>query len=360
MHAALEARRSGPCRAAWPRTSRRRRRGSARRRASTPGGWWRCPTLAPTLTASPPAGTRWANAAMMRSATTTTSSGPSRRSSRTANSSPPKRAMVSDGRTHSHSRSATAISSSSPTAWPSVSLTVLKSSRSTNSTATEGSGSRERLLDPVDEQRAVGQVGERVVEGLVLELALELAQLQTVCSRRSYWSATRGVGGERLEQLQVVVGEVADDAEAVGQHHRADDARLARQHREHRVGDAAAPRDSGAGARLPEAGVTRTHGLVVVDERAQLVGDRRVHRLHHLARVAGAERGAQRRRCPRRGTARSRRSRRGRPRPSARAAPRARRRSRASARACGSSRRGTRGARGAGARWRRRGRRGRR
>ena len=98
------------------------------------------PTLAPTLTASPPAGTRWASAARIRSATTTTSSGPSRRSSSTANSSPPKRATVSVGRTQSHRRSATAISSWSPTVWPSVSLTVLKSSMSTNSTATVGSG----------------------------------------------------------------------------------------------------------------------------------------------------------------------------------------------------------------------------
>ena len=98
---------------------------------------------------------------------------------------------------------------------------------------------RERLVDAVDEQRAVGQAGQRVVVGLVLELALELAQLPDGLLEAVVLERDRGVVGERLEQAQVGVGELAHDAGAVGEQHRADHARLAREHREHRVGDAA-------------------------------------------------------------------------------------------------------------------------
>ena len=55
----------------------------------------------------------------------------------TQNSSPPKRATVSPGRSTSTSRAASRQSSSSPAPWPSESLTSLKRSRSMNSTATE-------------------------------------------------------------------------------------------------------------------------------------------------------------------------------------------------------------------------------
>ena len=74
-------------------------------------------------------------------------------------------------------RSATATSSSSPAACPEPSLTALKSSRSTNSTATgvgAAVGAGQRVVEPVGEQRAVGQAGQRVVEGVVLQLGLEL------------------------------------------------------------------------------------------------------------------------------------------------------------------------------------------
>ena len=144
------------------------------------------------------------------------------------------------GRTHSRRRSATAISSSSPAACPRLSLKVLKSSRSMNSTATSRGAGGQRVLHAVDEQRAVREVGERVVEGLVVQLLLELAQLQDRLLEAVVLERDAGVVGERLEQLQVVVAERADHAEAVGEHDRADHAFLARQHREHRVRDPAA------------------------------------------------------------------------------------------------------------------------
>ena len=57
-------------------------------------------------------------------------------------------------------------SSTSPTGWPSVSLTVLKWSRSTQSTATPAAvaaHAREHLLHAQAQQHAVGQRGQRVV-----------------------------------------------------------------------------------------------------------------------------------------------------------------------------------------------------
>jgi hypothetical protein len=72
------------------------------------------------------------------------------RSSSTANSSPPRRAAVSVGRRQPWSRRAAAISSWSPAAWPRLSLTCLKSSRSMNSTASSTrSANRVRLARPV-------------------------------------------------------------------------------------------------------------------------------------------------------------------------------------------------------------------
>ena len=56
-------------------------------------------------------------------------------SSRKANSSPPSRPTVSSARMTLDRRAPTSRSKSSPTPWPSVSLTSLKSSRSTNRTA---------------------------------------------------------------------------------------------------------------------------------------------------------------------------------------------------------------------------------
>ena len=90
------------------------------------------------------------------------------------------------GPQHPRSRSATATSSSSPAAWPAPSLTALKSSRSTNSTATGVAspvGAGQGVLEPVGEQGAVGQAGQGVVEGVVLELRLELLLRGDVAGR---------------------------------------------------------------------------------------------------------------------------------------------------------------------------------
>ena len=66
----------------------------------------------------------------MRLASVSTSLRPSAPRSSTANSSPPSRATRSVRRNSLRMRAAVSISSESPAAWPSVSFTALKSSRS--------------------------------------------------------------------------------------------------------------------------------------------------------------------------------------------------------------------------------------
>ncbi len=75
------------------------------------------------------------SSSLMRSAMRVASLGDSMASARMANSSPPSRATVSPGRRKERKRRAMEISSRSPTAWPRLSLTFLKRSRSRNSTA---------------------------------------------------------------------------------------------------------------------------------------------------------------------------------------------------------------------------------
>ena len=133
-------------------------------------------------------------------------SGVSRR--RTANSSPPRRAAMSLARRTDRRRSPTATSSASPAACPSVSLTSLKSSRSTNrTTARSRSDPRDsrREATTLGEQRPVGQSGQRVVRRLVVELLLELdrAARATAPAGRSRgrwpcgWRASRRASGRR-------------------------------------------------------------------------------------------------------------------------------------------------------------------
>ena len=95
---------------------------------------------------------------------------------RSANSSPPKRATVSPARSSPCRRGPIARSSSSPAWWPSESLSTLRLSRSTKSSATRPPSRVARasaLMQPVEQQRAVRQAGQRVVERVVAHLLLD-------------------------------------------------------------------------------------------------------------------------------------------------------------------------------------------
>ena len=167
----------------------------------------------------------------------------------------------------------------SPIAWPSVSLTPLKSSRSMNITATSpDAAGLERLAHPLAEQRAVGEPGERVVVGLVLELVLQVAQLGDGLLEAVELQRGARVGGQRLEQRAVGLGEAAREPEAVREHERADHAILAAQHAEHAVADAALL----AGRRRASAG----NGSISATACSELVGASRAARRPRRGRPA--------------------------------------------------------------------------
>ena len=149
QHRRLERAVAALAAAPWPRTSRGRRRAasSSASDASPPE------TAMPMLALDVERGVRRAStgresASRIRSATPVASRGSARSSSSTANSSPPSRATVSAGREHARAGARpTATQQLVAAAWPRVSLTALKSSRSTNRTAigAAGRGARQRV-----------------------------------------------------------------------------------------------------------------------------------------------------------------------------------------------------------------------
>ena len=115
------------CRRPWRRTSRGRRCAAGRRRSR----WRRCRSLARRCRRLPSSMTGAARTSNRRS--TRTSASPAS-GARIANSSPPRRATVSPARSALRRRSPQISSRRSPAAWPSESLTRLKSSRSRKAT----------------------------------------------------------------------------------------------------------------------------------------------------------------------------------------------------------------------------------
>ena len=150
----------------------------------------------------------------------------------------------------------------------------------------------EQLAEPVEEERAVGQAGERVVEGLVLEAALELAQLGDEVLEAVVLQRDARVVGQRAEEREVVAVEAADRA-AVGDQEGADDARLARERGEHRALDAAAGQGR-VEERVGQRALEQPRGRVAVDQRVQGIGHVAVGEHHRLDRAALLDRRAQR------------------------------------------------------------------
>ena len=129
--------------------------------------------------------------------------------------------------------------------------------------------------------------------GLVLELVLEVVQLGDRMLEAVVLERGARVGGQRLEQRAVAVGEAAREAEAVREHDRADHAILAAQHAEHAVPDAAFLQVGVE--RRGERRHQRHRGVGARGARAQRRGRGRVDGRHRLAGGARAEAGAQRR-----------------------------------------------------------------
>ena len=152
--------------------------------------------------------------------------------------------MVSLAPTQLCSRAATSTSRASPVAWPKLSLTVLKSSRSMNSTAPHRPRcSSMASLRLVAEQRAVGQPGQRIVQRLEGETTFEHPQLFQRLLQAAVLQRRCGVVGERLGQTGIGGVEADHFAEAVGDDQRADDPALAQQRGDDRVAVAAEPQE---------------------------------------------------------------------------------------------------------------------
>src|SRR3954454_2948371 len=144
-----------------------------------------------------------ARASVRRSDTATTSAVLRTVSSRTMNSSPPVRATVSSGRRQVSSRAPASRRSWSPTAGPRLSLTRAKRSMSTDRTAQDWRGGRApprgRAREPIAEERPVWQLGEVVVQELVLEVLLELLVLGRRAARERPYDSTEGPHDEGVE-----------------------------------------------------------------------------------------------------------------------------------------------------------------
>ena len=154
----------------------------------------------------------------------------------TTNSSPPILATVSVSRICPVIRVAADLRTSSPMARPNRSLITLKSSTSRHITARcdrGGGGPRPALDHPVGEQRAVRQVGEQIVQGLVGELLLHLLAHADVLQLGQIVGPSSGPvsdqGDEQRRPDQAAVGPqestfpgevVAHETAAVGHHRR--------------------------------------------------------------------------------------------------------------------------------------------
>jgi hypothetical protein len=133
------------------------------------------PTLADGNSSRPATHIGAPSVSSMRCASSSAAPSPSIRSTSTANSSPPRRETMSSPRTADTIRRPASTSSSSPAAWPKLSLTSLKRSRSRNSTANTGDRRCGRAIARCrrSSRRPVGQAGQRIVHGLVGQLLLD-------------------------------------------------------------------------------------------------------------------------------------------------------------------------------------------
>ena len=224
-------------------------------------------------------------------------SSPSVPGSRTANSSPPRRASVSASRRQPASRSATWRSRRSPLWWPRVSLTSLKRSRSSSRTAVRrrraGRAASARSV-AVEQQRAVRQPGQRVVQRLVL-VAGRLAHAAGATPGRRAGTARATAGPARAS---------SDDDDAPRRPRRPRPARrrrarTARRRRSRRRrGRRAAGRTPPAAAPSPSSRDVRRRWPA--NSLSTSSGQRRPERLAVVARAERTARRRRRRACRRR------------------------------------------------------------
>jgi hypothetical protein len=148
---------------------------------------------------------------------------------------------------------------------------------------------RQRLVQARDEQRAVGQIGQRVAVGLLLQALLQLAHAADRLLEAVELERHARVLGQRLEQPQITPRERRLHALAVAEDHHAGQPRLAGHRGDQRLLDATclqvAAQLAGRLTTLHE------HRALVLHAVAQRRGERRLERQQQRL-LGGRERGA--------------------------------------------------------------------
>ena len=143
------------------------------------------PTLARGKTFLPLISTGRSSARRIRAAASAASAEPATPSSRTANSSPPKRATVSVGRTAILQPAADLLEHLVARGVAEAvvdGLEVVEVDEHDRDLRNAAPGAHQGVLDPVGEERAVRELRHRIVEGLVRELFLERLALADVAA----------------------------------------------------------------------------------------------------------------------------------------------------------------------------------
>ena len=147
----------------------------------------------------------------MRAAASAASGESSIPSSRTANSSPPKRATVSDGRTASTSRCADLAENEVAGGMAETvvdHLEIVQVDEEHADRRLVARRARQCVLHAVGEQRAVGELRDRIMEGLVGQLVfkcLALAHITAVEDDAAYVLVIQEIGVLHLEMQQSAV-----------------------------------------------------------------------------------------------------------------------------------------------------------
>ena len=180
--------------------------------------------LALTKTSRPATANGTRRAPRIRRATCSTAARPSTSSSRIANSSPPKRAAVSpDRRDEPHGQLAQELVAGGVPERVVDDLEAVDVEEQHGELGLRALHAREAEVEAVEEERAVGEVGERVVKGLV----------QRVADHPRVGQGEARVLGERQQGL-LVVGAVAAPVAPRRHDEAADDAALLAHRRRHR------------------------------------------------------------------------------------------------------------------------------
>ena len=146
-----------------------------------------------------------------------------------------------------------------------------------------GVGRLEALGHALGEERPVGEPGQGVVVGLVLELLLESRQRAERLLQLAVLERDGRMAGERLEQLEIVGVERAEVAQAVRDEDRSDQARLADERRVHRVAEATSPSSDDV---LGSPWATRKARRSATHCTSFGIVERGPDRLHHVDRLA--------------------------------------------------------------------------